>query len=55
VVFREVRRGQQGRDLTPEHDLDLNCDLMASLLFLQNMEAEQYLSDFASEVGEVFW
>ena len=50
VVFREIRRGHQGQGSTPEDDFHLNCEMMAALLFLQNTEAEQYLSDFPTEV-----
>ena len=50
VVFREIRRGHQGQGSTPEDDFHLNCEMMAALLFLQNVEAEQYLSDFPTEV-----
>ncbi|XP_070192500.1 trichohyalin-like isoform X3 [Littorina saxatilis] len=49
VVFREIRRGHQGRGSSPEDDLHLNCQIMAALLLLQNAEAEQYLGDFPTE------
>ena len=50
VVFREIRRGHRGQGSTPADDFDLNCEMMAALMFLQNAEAEQYLSDFPTEV-----